>query len=122
MGDYCVYILECSDRSYYIGITNNVELRIGQHKEGINPKCYTFRRRPVECVYVARFQDVLDAINWEKKIKRWSRRKKEALIQKEYEKLPALANRYSFIIRVTRAMARRAHHDTLISANKGLSP
>jgi len=78
--DYCVYMLRCSDDSYYIGITNDVERRVGEHREGRDPKCYTFRRRPVECVYSAQFQDVRDAISWEKKIKRWSRNKKEALI------------------------------------------
>ncbi|MBI2117507.1 GIY-YIG nuclease family protein [Candidatus Peregrinibacteria bacterium] len=80
MRDYCVYMLRCNDGSYYVGITNNVELRIGQHQEGIDPKCYTFRRRPLECVYSAQFQDVRDAISWEKHIKKWSRKKKEALI------------------------------------------
>ncbi|OGJ57994.1 hypothetical protein A3H22_03265 [Candidatus Peribacteria bacterium RIFCSPLOWO2_12_FULL_55_15] len=86
-------MLRCSDDSYYIGITNDMERRIGEHREGRDPKCYTFRRRPVECVYSTRFQDVRDAISWEKHLKKWSRKKKEALINGEYERLPELAGR-----------------------------
>lgn len=93
MREYYVYMLRCYDGSYYVGVTNNIELRLGQHQEGRDPKCYTFRRRPVELVYNAQFQDVRDAIAWEKHIKRWSRKKKEALIRGEYEKLPVLAKK-----------------------------
>ena len=85
--DYCVYMLRCSDDSYYIGITNDMERRIVEHEEGRDSKCYPFRRRPVECVYSARFQDVLDAILWEKHLKKWSRKKKEALIQSDSDAL-----------------------------------
>ena len=42
--------------------------------------CYTYKRRPVKLMYTAEFGDVNEAIAWEKKVKRWSRRKKEALI------------------------------------------
>lgn len=82
-----VYILECADSSYYTGITNNPEKRIIQHNTGIDPEAYTYSRRPVEMVYYERFTDYLLAINWEKKIKGWSRKKKEALITGNWEKL-----------------------------------
>lgn len=91
--DYFVYIVRCSDGSYYTGITNNYEERVMQHNAGDDTSCYTFSRRPVELVYIASFQQVLDAIAWEKQVKRWSRKKKEALIRKEFEKLPALSKR-----------------------------
>jgi putative endonuclease len=49
-----VYILECSDGSYYTGITNNLTRRLEQHQSGKNPDSYTFARRPVEMVFLYR--------------------------------------------------------------------
>ncbi|MDZ7740550.1 MAG: GIY-YIG nuclease family protein [Bacteroidota bacterium] len=49
--NYYVYILQCSDNSFYTGITNNLERRLKQHQAGINPDCYTFTRRPLHLVY-----------------------------------------------------------------------
>ena len=91
MLEYFVYILHCSDDSYYIGITNDVPRRLEEHRLSKNKKAYMFKRRPFKLVYQAMFHDVYDAIAWEKKIKGWSRQKKEALIKKEYEKLPRLS-------------------------------
>ncbi|MBI5939868.1 MAG: GIY-YIG nuclease family protein [Caulobacterales bacterium] len=79
-----VYILECADGSYYTGCTTHIEQRIGQHKAGVIPG-YTSTRLPVECVYVAEFQHLYEAIAWERTIKRWSRAKKEALIAGAYD-------------------------------------
>lgn len=80
MREYFVYILKCSDGSYYTGVTNNYEKRLLDHQNGLNPKAYTYRRRPVTLMYVAMFEDIHDAITAEKHIKGWSRKKKEALI------------------------------------------
>lgn len=91
--DYWVYILHCCDDSYYIGVTNNLELRFAQHEAGIHPESYTFNKRPLTLVYSVQFRNVLDAIAWEKQIKRWSRKKKEALIAKDPESLAKLAAR-----------------------------
>ncbi len=90
---YHVYILRCRDGSYYTGITNDFERRLEEHHVGIDGKCYTTRRRPVTLVYRSEFQDVGEAIHWEKIIKGWSRAKKEALISGEYEKLSDLSKR-----------------------------
>ncbi len=91
--EYYVYILRCHDSSYYSGITSDIEQRIAEHKSGKDPKAYTYKRRPVELVYLTSFQDVHEAIAWEKTIKGWSRKKKEALIAGEFEKLPELSRR-----------------------------
>jgi len=91
MQSYYVYILRCCDGCYYTGVTNDYELRVGQHQRGINPSCYTFKRRPVHLVYVTEFEDVNDAISYEKQLKRWSRKKKEALIMGDYDELPGLS-------------------------------
>jgi putative endonuclease len=88
---YDVYIVRCSDGSFYTGMTDDLERRIGEHNAGTGPNAYTFTRRPVKLVYVSDFGDVWQAMEWEKKIKRWSRAKKEALIRGEYEKLPELS-------------------------------
>jgi len=91
MHEYYVYILHCRDGSYYTGVTNDDERRLTEHGEGLDPSSYTHNRRPVKLVYLADFQDIHEAISWEKKVKRWSRKKKEALIRKKIESLPKLA-------------------------------
>jgi putative endonuclease len=79
-----VYILKCSDDSYYTGVTNNIERRITEHNSGINSSCYTFSRRPLELVFLEKFQTAIEAISMEKKLKGWSRKKKEALINGDW--------------------------------------
>ena len=82
-----VYILKCSDGAYYTGVTNNPDRRLIEHNGGINKGCFTCTRLPVEMVYCEKFKDYNLAISWEKRIKDWSRKKKEALINGEFEKL-----------------------------------
>jgi len=92
---YIVYILLCSDGTYYVGITNNLERRLDEHQGGLDgSQSYTFRRRPVKLVFKQGFRDVNDAIAWEKQIKGWSRKKKEALIQGKFDLLPTLAKKH----------------------------
>ena len=88
-----VYILECSDNSYYTGVTSNLSQRIFQHKTAFYPECYTASRLPISLVYYCEFTDITIAIDFEKKIEKWSRVKKEALINEEYDKLPNLAKK-----------------------------
>lgn len=80
MKEYTVYILRCVDSKLYIGLTSDIETRINEHNLGVHPTSFTYKRRPVRCVYTANFCDVYEAIAWERRIKRWSRAKKEALI------------------------------------------
>lgn len=91
MKDYFVYILKCSDDSYYTGVTNNLERRIQEHQNGMI-KGYTSNRLPVKLVYSERFLDVNDAIKVEKQIKGWNRKKKEALITGNFDLLVKLSN------------------------------
>ncbi|MEI8229616.1 MAG: GIY-YIG nuclease family protein [Candidatus Peregrinibacteria bacterium] len=91
MKDYYVYILLCADNSYYTGVTNDYQRRLYEHQSGCDPTCYTFRRRPVRLVYVGIFGDINEAISWEKRVKRWSRKKKEAIIRGDFEALPKLS-------------------------------
>ncbi|GGE25616.1 GIY-YIG nuclease family protein [Psychroflexus planctonicus] len=90
---YFVYVLKCSDKTYYTGITSNLDKRLNEHQSGKYFGSYTFSRRPIHLVYYAAFTDVNRAIEAEKKIKKWSKAKKEALINNEFDKLPNLAKK-----------------------------
>ena len=82
--NYYVYILECSDKSYYTGITNDLEKRVSEHNLGLDHRSYTYVRRPVTLKYFEHFTDATQAIGREKQIKGWSRKKKEALMNENY--------------------------------------
>jgi putative endonuclease len=88
---YYVYIVECKDWSYYIGITNDLERRLWEHNTGKDESCYTYLRRPVELKYYEVFSDVKQAIAREKQLKGWSRKKKHALIAQSFDKLRELS-------------------------------
>jgi len=88
--DYFVYILKCADGTYYTGVTSNLEKRFVQH-DASNYSGYTITRKPVKLIYSERLNDIRDAILLEKKIKGWSRKKKEALIQGDLSLLKELA-------------------------------
>ena len=85
-----VYILRCADGSYYTGCTTNLDQRLGEHQAGESPS-YTSTLLPVVLVYVEEFQPIHDAIAAERRIKGWSRAKKEAMIEGRWDNLPALS-------------------------------
>ncbi|MFC8680271.1 GIY-YIG nuclease family protein [Microbacterium ureisolvens] len=87
-----VYILRCSDGSYYTGSTTALDLRLAQHNAGEGAE-YTRERRPVELVWHAEFERVAEAFGWEKRIQGWSRAKKQLLIDGRYEELPGWSAR-----------------------------
>jgi putative endonuclease len=89
-----VYMLLCADDSYYIGSATGDELerRIAEHQTGAYPG-YTFTRRPVELVWSEHFTRITDAIAVERKLKGWTRAKKEALIKGDWERIRRLARR-----------------------------
>ncbi len=91
MNTYYIYILLCSDNSYYIGVTNNLEERVLQHQNGFYSGSYTFKKRPLNLVYFEEFIDVKQAIEREKQLKKWSRVKKEALVNNDIVKLKNLS-------------------------------
>ncbi|MDG2432752.1 GIY-YIG nuclease family protein [Flavobacterium sp.] len=88
---YYVYLLKCKDDSYYVGITSDIDRRLVEHNAGKYPDAYTFKRRPVALMWYQEFTDPNQAIEFEKKIKKWSRAKKEALIKDDYDLLPFLS-------------------------------
>ena len=88
--DAYVFILRCSDGSYYTGSTTNLEARLGQHAGG-EGGAYTAGRLPVKLVYSCELQSPAQAFFWERQIKGWSRKKKEALICGDYDALVELS-------------------------------
>ena len=86
------YILRCSDDSYYVGSTWDLDRRIWEHNEGRGAR-YTSHRRPVTLVWSEEFASVIDAYLLEKRIQNWSRAKREALINHDLEALPRLAKK-----------------------------
>ena len=107
MGAY-LYILRCSDGSYYVGTTrSSLERRLAEHEAGAFDG-YTARRRPVIVVFYQYFERVEDAIAAEQQVKGWRREKKEALIQGDFAALPGLSGRNARP--AVRASRRRAAH------------
>jgi putative endonuclease len=90
-----LYILRCADGSYYIGTTRTeLEIRIAQHNAGTFAG-YTKSRRPVTLVFSQWFDRITDAIECERKLKKWSRAKKEAFMRGDLAELHELAKRGS---------------------------
>lgn len=85
-----MYILECSDGSYYTGSTKDLELRLQQHNQGEGAN-HTKKRLPVKLVYYEIFQRIDEAFYREKQVQGWSRKKKEALIKGNVDSLPLLS-------------------------------
>jgi putative endonuclease len=87
-----VYILLCADNSYYTGVAEDLDYRLWQHETGFFPDCYTYYRRPVKLLWSKGFENHNEAMQFEKRIKGWSRKKKEALIMNEINELKRLSN------------------------------
>jgi putative endonuclease len=89
-----IYILRCADGSLYTGITRrSVEERVSEHAQGIDTGCYTFRRRPVTLIHSEHYERIADAVAAERRIKGWSRAKKETYMRGDFSTLVALAKR-----------------------------
>jgi putative endonuclease len=86
MRGFWVYILECSDKSYYTGHTDDLEKRLYEHEQNLI-RCYTSGGLPVRLLYSCEFETREDALAGERQIKGWSRRKKRALISGDWPSL-----------------------------------
>ncbi len=92
MKNFFVYILKCADRSYYVGHTDDIEKRLAEHSRGIASR-YTSMRLPVELVFIQACSSRNDAFIAERKLKQWSRKKKEALMNSDWKKVALLARK-----------------------------
>ena len=86
------YILLCSDDSFYVGSTTDLDSRMAQHHSG-KGSAYTARRLPLQLVWATEFDRIDEAWAMERRIHGWSRAKKQALIEGRFEDLPRLASR-----------------------------
>ncbi len=93
MQDFYIYILKCSDGSYYTGHTDNIELRVQEHETG-RYEGYTATRLPVQVVFIEVMASRGDALEAEMQIKQWSRKKKEVLIEYGWRGMKSFAKRY----------------------------
>ncbi|MBX9774340.1 MAG: GIY-YIG nuclease family protein [Xanthobacteraceae bacterium] len=89
-----VYMLLCHDGSYYVGSATGEDLtpRIAQHQSGAFSG-YTSIRRPVKLVWSEYFSQITGAVATERKIKGWSRAKKETLISRDWASIVRLSRR-----------------------------
>jgi putative endonuclease len=85
-----MYILECSDGTYYTGSTIDLEKRLKEHQSGKGSN-YTAKRLPVSLLYYEEFADISLAFYREKQIQAWSRAKKQALMLNNCKELHDLA-------------------------------
>jgi len=83
-------MLRCSDGSFYVGHTEDLENRITAHQAGQIPG-YTQSRLPIELVFSEEFPSRVDAIERERQLKKWSRAKKQALIDEDWTRLIMLS-------------------------------
>ena len=89
---FWAYMLRCSDGSYYVGHTDDLETRIGAHQSGLI-KGYTQKRRPVTLVWSQEFSERDEAFRAERQVKGWSRAKKEAMIRGDWDGVQLLSRK-----------------------------
>ena len=87
---FWVYILRCADGSYYTGHTDDLDARVAKHQSG-EVKGYTETRLPVELVFAQECARREEALAAELRIKGWSRKKKEAMIEGDWNEVHRLA-------------------------------
>lgn len=85
-----VYIFQCSNNSFYVGITNNVKRRLKEHNSGKGGR-YTKARAPVTLVYSEAYKTKTQVLKREAQLKKWTRAKKNALIKQNYKRLKRLS-------------------------------
>ena len=87
-----MYILECSDGSYYTGSTKHLALRVQQHQAGEGAS-HTAKHLPIKLIYYEEYERIDHAFYREQQIKKWNRKKKEALINGDVSLLSDLAKK-----------------------------
>ncbi len=85
-------MLRCADKSIYVGHTDELETRIAEHHQGI-ASTYTAARRPLVLIWTEMFPSRDRAFVAERRIKKWSRAKKLALADGDYELLSVLGKK-----------------------------
>lgn len=112
---FWVYMLECGDESIYTGHTDDLELRLAQHRMGEMGSAYTNDRKRLRLIWCQEFPTREEALARERQIKGWTRRKKLALARGDYEALHRWARSTSANLRDSAAstpdLRSSAQHD-----------
>ena len=87
-----VYILRCANGQYYVGSTTNLELRLQEHRSGVDSG-FTKAHLPIELVFTEEYDTIHEAHLRERQLHKWSQAKKEALINGDIEKLKQLSKK-----------------------------
>lgn len=85
MTRFSVYMLECIDKSIYVGHTDNMQQRLSQHVHAVFSNCHTAKRLPVKLIWQQEFASRDDAFRAERKIKKWTQNKKRALAANQWD-------------------------------------
>ena len=109
MKPFWVYIVRCSDGSYYTGHTDDLDKRISEHQSGAIPSCYTFKRRQIALVFSQPCASREEALSAEQQIKGWSRKKKEAMMRGDWDEVSRLARSNSNQVVLRQAQDERLH-------------
>jgi predicted GIY-YIG superfamily endonuclease len=94
MNPFFVYVIRCNDGSFYVGHTDDLERRWGEHQSGLMPG-YTQNRHPLKLVHWEECGERIVALERERQLKSWTRAKKAALVARDLAELHALARRRS---------------------------
>ena len=114
--DFYTYMLRCSDGSYYVGHTDDLDARLSQHQRG-ELQGYTERRRPVALVWHQPFPTREEALAAERQIKNWSRAKKEALIAGDWDRVSEAARKPSKLPRYAVSTGSTATRDERVGCD-----
>lgn len=88
---FWAYMLHCADRTFYVGQTDDLDVRLWQHENRYFANCYTATRLPAKLVWCGEFPTRYEAIEAERRIKGWGRQKKLALIREDWARIQVLA-------------------------------
>ena len=91
MNEYYVYMMANKSRTLYTGVTNDLERRVDEHKSKCTPG-FTSKYNITQLIWYDQFGDIHKAIEYEKRIKGWSRAKKIALIESKNPKWQDLSD------------------------------
>jgi predicted GIY-YIG superfamily endonuclease len=107
---FWTYILRCSDGSYYVGHTDALDGRMAAHGAGTGSE-YTAKRLPLELLWSTNFQTRDEAFFLERKLKGWSRAKKEAFMREDWAALPPLSKTHGAGSTLRQAQGERGGKD-----------
>jgi putative endonuclease len=119
---FWTYILLCADGQYYMGHTEDLERRFGEHQSGL-VKGFTSSRLPAQLVWAEYFATRAEAIENELRVKKWSKAKKRALAEQDWGSLSYFSKppkeRDALTHGVSSSLDTNGHGGTVTGVNEG---